>query len=130
MIFIGLRVLASDYPVDDFLNDHGVQASSVWHKGELRRMGLIHEDSGYSIEFEDAESWVTALPSVQTFLEREKHVLEAAAKQFDVEMTLDIGVTVGEENSYAPSLSFPSEFLALLGALGITLNISAYPTAE
>lgn len=128
MIFMVLRAQDPSFPVDTFLSRHSVQASYVWRKGEPRRRGLTHEDSGFSIQLPDVASWVVGLPSVKAYIESRRHIFEDL-QQIDAEVVLDIGVTVGEEESYAPSLSFPKDFLALLITLGINLNVSAYPTA-
>jgi hypothetical protein len=129
MVFSTLRVQGTDFPVDSFLRGRSLEVSAVWHKGEPRRAGRTHEDSGFNLHLPDAESWIAALPTVQAFLESERQTFDSL-RSLGVEAVLDIGVTVGEEKSYAPSIEFPRDFLAQLVALGMKLNVSAYPTSE
>src|SRR6266545_1723610 len=117
MIFTVLRVSGSDFLVDTFLDARRVDLSSVWHRGESSRRGS-HQTSGFTVALPDAASWKVALPAIRAFLNSERKLLEDLRK-LDVDTVLDIGVTVGEEESYAPSLQFPKDALEQLAALGV-----------
>jgi hypothetical protein len=129
MVFTTLRVRGADFPVDAFLRERRLQVSAVWRKGEPMRGGHVFEDSGFNISLPDAESWAMALPAVRAFLESERTLLEHL-HALALQSVLDVGVSVGEERSYAPSLEFPHDVLAQLAAHGVSLCVSAYPTSD
>ena len=129
MIFTVLRVQGSDFAVDTFLNGRRLDVSAVWHKGQPSRRGSNHDDSGFNVSLPDAESWVAALTSVREFLESERELFDDL-RSFGVRAILDIGVTVGKDRSYAPSIEIPNDVLSNLVALGVGLNVSAYPTSD
>ena len=129
MVFTTLRVRGIDFPVDTFLSERQLEVSTVWRRGEPTRTGRPHEDSGFNIAQPDADSWVIALPVVRAFLESQSELLDDLHTH-GVEVILDLGVTAGEEKSYAPSLDFPPDLLAQFAARGVTLCVSAYPTSD
>lgn len=129
MVFVVIRVSGAEFAVDDFLDRWNLEVGLVWRKGELSIRGRVAEDSGFSLCLPDADSWKQALPSVQTFLRAEKKMFEEL-RHLNIEMELDIGVTVGEEKSFAPSLKFPIDFLTDLISSGIDINVSAYPASD
>ena len=69
------------------------------------------------------------LKDVRSFLEV-CHQLGAEAFAVGVEAELSIGVTVGDSVQFIASLDFSSADLRELGALGIALSISTYPTSD
>jgi hypothetical protein len=129
MVFVVIRVSGADFAVDGFLAERDLAINSVWHKGETSLRGRLLDESGFNLALPDAESWVEALPLVHSFLQSERDLFRDLS-ELNVEMELDIGVTVGEEKSFAPSLQFPIDFLAELISCGIYLNVSAYPTSD
>lgn len=129
MVFIVIRISGNDFAVDDFLESRNLEVDAVWRKGDVTFRGRVMDDSGFNLSLPDAESWVQALPSVHSFLRAERELFRELLGQ-NVKMELDIGVTVGEEKSFAPSLQFPADFLTDLVSAGVTLNVSAYPTSD
>ena len=115
--------------MEEFLAEHRLDVRSIWRKGDDRRSGRKHEDSGFDIGFPDAASWVVGLPVIRTFLDSNAAALEKL-RLLGVCVDLDIGVTAGEEQSFAPTLEFPQGFLTLLVTLGVNLNVAAYPTSD
>ena len=69
MLFMNLRAYGPDFSVDDFLAEHRLDLSSIWRKGDDRRSGRKHEDSGFDIGFPDAASRVVGLPVIRAFLD-------------------------------------------------------------
>ena len=129
MLFMNLRAYGPDFSVDEFLAEHRLDVSSIWRKGDDRRSGRKHEDSGFDIGFPDAASWVVGHPVIRAFLDSNAAPLEKL-RLLGVCVDLDIGVTVGEGRSFAPTLEFPQGFLTLLVTLGVNLNVAAYPTSD
>ncbi len=129
MVYVVLRIASRDLPVDDYLHRSRLEVTNIWRNGEASRNGRVNESSGFNLSFPDEPSWSKSLAAVRGHLQSEA-VLLRDLRDVNAEMELDIGVTVGEEQSYAPSLEFPSEFLADLASLGISLTVSAYPTND
>src|SRR5688572_31628015 len=129
MVFTVLRASGSDFEVDRFLSDQQLDACSVWRKGEPRRSGSTHADSGFNLALPQADSWVTALSYLRDFIKVHAGLLKDL-QSLGVGAELDIGIAVGEERSYAPSITVPNDVLTELSALGLTLMVSAYPTSD
>ena len=129
MNFMNLRAYGPDFSVDEFLAEHRLDVSSIWRKGDDRPSGGKYEHAGFDIGFPDAASWVVGLPVIRAFLDSNAAPLEKL-RLLGVCVDLDIGVTVGEERSFAPTLEFPQGFLTLLVTLGVNLNVAAYPTSD
>ncbi len=129
MVFIVFRISGQGFAVDQFLRSHDVEVSAIWRAGEASRTGQLIEDSGFNLSLPDFDSWAQALPFVHSFLREQKELFRELAER-KLSMELDIGVTVGEEKSFAPSLAFPIEFLSDLTSYGVMLTVSAYPASD
>lgn len=129
MVCVVLRIGARDLQIDDYLHRSQLEVTNIWRNGEASRNGRVNESSGFNLSFPEESSWAESLAAVSAHLRSEASLLREL-RDVNAEVELDIGVTVGEEQSYAPSLGFPSEFLADLASLGISLTVSAYPTND
>jgi hypothetical protein len=78
----------------------------------------MYDGPGFNISLADAESWPAALQTVRKFLQSKRDLFDDLAL-FSVRIVLDIGVTVGEDKSYAPSIGIPKDVLSQLAALGV-----------
>jgi hypothetical protein len=128
MVFAVIRVAGQDLMIDRFLGRDGLEIGGVYRKGETRRNGQVHTKSGFAFSFPETSSWAQSLPIVFAHLHAEAD-LYREFRQLRAEVELDIGITVGEEGSFAPTLMFPNDFLSELALLGMDLNISAYPAS-
>lgn len=129
MVFIVIRVSGPEFPVDEFLRSRDLEVDAIWRKGEISRKGRPLDESGFNLSLPDFDSWVQALPLVHSFLLNQKELFRELVS-LNLSMVMDIGVTVGEEKSFAPSLEFPVKFLSDLASYGVILNVSAYPTSD
>jgi hypothetical protein len=129
MVFIVIRITGKDLVIDTFLSRSGLGVSSIWRKGETARTGRVNDDSGFTLAFPEGESWAHSLPTVRAHFQAEAALFRELRSR-NAEVELDIGVTVGEDQSFAPSLAFPTEFMAELVSLGVSLKVSAYPTSN
>ena len=119
-----------DFDVDAFLQSHpGVPCSSVWHRGEVGRRGRVNDESGFCaevVEFEDRDELVEA---VGRFLEpRSRFFADLAAH--GASSRIHIGLYVGSEKSFAPSILFPPAVLQLLAERSVHLVVSGYPVSD
>ena len=128
MIFTLLRVSGLNWQPTEMVARFQIRDASVWRAGDARRRGN-YKDSGFSLSLPEHESWASAKTAIRDLLCAQKHALDAAAV-LDLSVELSIGVTVGEENSYAPTLDFEPELLAALHAARVALSVTAYPTSD
>jgi hypothetical protein len=129
MVFILFSAFGPDFSASDFVSKHGIKTASVWSKGQPLRSGNLHEDAGFSLNFDEVQATSGVVPSIGAFLNENQSWLAVLHEQ-PVERLLHIGVTVGEERSFAPCLEFDLTFLKLLVDERIDLYISAYPTSD
>ena len=129
MVFILFSAFGPDFSASDFVSKHGLKTGSVWSKGQPLRSGNLHKDAGFSLNLDDAPATNEVVPLVETFL-KENQAWLAALREQPVERLLYLGVTVGEESSFAPCLEFGLPFLRLLVDERIELHVSAYPTSD
>lgn len=129
MVFLVMRISGTNFCVDQFLHGRKLDVTAIWRQGEMSKRGKVFDDSGFNLSLPDFDSWKQALPFVQSFFQVQAQLFHELS-DMNLRAALDIGVTVGDEESFAPSLEFPVEFLAALASLGIVLNVSAYPTSD
>ena len=129
MVFILFSAFGPEFSSADFASKHGLHKLSIWEMGQPRRSGQLHEDSGISVSLQNAETTIEVVPLVEQFLEDNQAWIAALSAE-PVARLLHLGVTVGEENSYAPSFEFDLHFLALLVDQEMELHVTAYPTSD
>ena len=129
MVFILFRAFGPDFSANDFVSKHGLKTGSIWSKGQPRRSGRFHEDAGFSLNLDEAQTTNEVVPLIESFIKKNQGWL-AALREQPVERLLHLGVTVGEESSFAPCLEFGLSFLKLLVDERIELHVSAYPTSD
>ncbi len=129
MVFILFSAFGSDFLATDFVERHKLENFSVWSKGQPLRSGRLHKDAGLSVSLEDAQTTVQVIPRIESFLKENQYWL-AALDQQPVERLIHLGVTVGEDSSFAPCLEFDFAFLRLLVQHNISLHVSSYPTSD
>ncbi len=103
--------------------------TSHWKFGEKRRNGKSHETNGFSACLPDADSWSEAVSLMKGFWKSHEGLLSQLASA-GAQKEFRLGVFVGSEKSFAPSLSFPVELMSELSALGIAVTVSCYPTND
>lgn len=129
MVFILFSAFGPDFSANDFVSRHGLKTGSVWSKGQPLRSGSLHKDAGFSLNLDEVQATNAVVPLVEAFLKSNQGWL-AALREQPVERLLHLGVTVGEEGSFAPCLEFGLPFLRLLVDEQIELHVSAYPTSD
>ena len=129
MVFIQFTAHGADFAAQEFLSEHSLHGASLWQKGDPRRSGKVHEDSGLGFSLPDAETTVAAPPLVEAFLESNGRLL-SALQHLGAACNLHLGVTVGEQSSFAPTLEFSPELLNRLAQRNISLSITGYPTSD
>ena len=117
------------FPSRSFSTSSSKLCASLWLKGDARHSGKVHEDSGFGFSLPDAETTVAALPLIEAFLESNGSLL-SALQHLGTSCNLHLGVTVGEQRSFAPTLEFAPALLSRLAQRNISLSITGYPTSD
>ncbi|MBZ0223073.1 MAG: hypothetical protein K8F35_08595 [Dokdonella sp.] len=129
MAFILFSAFGPDFSASDFVSKHGLKTDSTWSKGQPLRSRNLHKDAGFSLNFDEVQTTNEVVPLIETFLKESQGWL-ADLREQPVVRLLHLGVTVGEESSFAPCLEFCVSFLKLLVDERIELHVSAYPTND
>lgn len=129
MVFIQFTASGAGFAVQEFLSENSLHGASLWLKGDARRSGKVHDDSGFGFSLPDAETTVAAPSLVEAFLESNGSLL-SALQHLGIACNLHLGVTVGEQSSFAPTLEFAPAFLDRLAQRNISLSITGYPTSD
>jgi hypothetical protein len=130
-----LRVWGKNFDVDAFWSGSSLDPLTVWHTGEPQAptsnpKGRQHQDSGMNVsvsvrEFSDLAGQVN--DAISFLRAHHKELLRLRNFPCSEGTTLDFPV---EDREVACQRdTFPSELLALMGGLKITLAISRYPNS-
>lgn len=131
MIFSLIRITGENWQPSEIIARFDLSDCTVWQRGDPLTLGKgrTHTTTGLAFSLPDAESWVTGLPLVRSTLQRNRELFQTVAA-LGLKTELSIGVTVGEETSFAPSLDFPLELISELHAAKVALEINSYPTSD
>lgn len=99
-----------------------------WKKGEARRRGGVYKNSGFNSTIADADNAVLLVIDIRKFLNKCKDI-DVTFSSSEHLTQLDIGISVGTSEQYAPSITFQQEDLKLISILGLELCISSYPAS-
>jgi hypothetical protein len=131
MIFLLIRVTGDHWNPSELIARFNIQDCGVWSNGDAFKTSLrgFHKDTGFAFSLPDAQSWVVAQPSLIAMLSSNVELFQAV-KALNLKAELRLGVTVGEEASFVPSLDFSTELISMLHEANISMEISAYPTSN
>jgi hypothetical protein len=121
------RAAAVQFDVDAFLlRFPAVTTSVVWRAGELDRRGNVLSTSGFNHVTPDASTRDELLHSIRSLLMTNQAAF-AALGALGVESEIDVGLVVGPAMR---SIALSPADMAMLHALGVTWNVSAYPASD
>ena len=124
-----LRVRGEETEVGFLLENIDLKVSSLWHKGQIDRKGGFLADSGFIADVVDAESISELMSELRKFLIFcSKNDISFSEKSLTSEIS--IGLFVGSSDQYVASVNFDAKDLQLISSLGLSLDISAYPTSD
>ena len=129
MVFIQFTARGPFFGSGEFAAKHSLNSASIWQKGQAHRFGRVHEDAGFGLSLPDAETPIAAIPLIEAFVEENAHWLSELRQQ-GASASLNLGVTVGEEQSFAPTIEFSTALLHRLANTGISLAVTGYPTSD
>jgi hypothetical protein len=131
MIFILLRVSGQAFEPNEIVERFQVPNCHTWCKGDAFQSGRgrTHEDFGFSFSLPNESSWPAALPVIRSMLAKFSALFSAVAAM-NLLSELSVGITVGDNASFAPSLDIPLDFMTELLEAKLHLTITAYPTSD
>ncbi len=124
-----LRVNGQVEAVAELRNAIRREPDSTWMKGDLKRNGDAHASAGFAATIADSPNPAEMVRLIRQFLAECKArgiVLSGA----NVSCELALGVTVGDAVQFVALVDLTAEDLSLLGSLGMSLCIAAYPTSD
>lgn len=129
MVMIVFGIAGEEFSAVEFLEKNRISPFRTWARGDVRSLHRVHGDSGFAIELPDVEKSIDVPGVMSQFLVESETWLarlpaEAQTRYFD------LGVMVGSERSFAPSVSFSHELLGELSARRINLTVSSYPVSD
>jgi hypothetical protein len=131
MIFLLIQVVSDSWQPRAIVNQFKVPDCFIWRFGDPFASGRarVLKDTGFAFSLPDADAWVTVLQLVRAMLQQSLELFQAVAAM-GLKSELSIGVTAGEEESFAPSLDIPLELISELRAAKVALVVTAYPTSD
>lgn len=100
----------------------------IWRAGESDSRGRAHNESGFTLQISNSSSKTDLIGDLREFLKNQVGLLRDL-KSHDVELSLDIGVTVGTNEQFTASVELDTHDLAALVQAGIAVQFSAYPAS-
>jgi hypothetical protein len=124
-----LRVEGADEAIHRVQDTLALVPDSAWKRGDAKRHGGFFANSGLSATIADAKNPGEMVVAIREFVAmcKARHIDFVGA---GVSAELSIGVTVGDAEQFVASICFSVADLLSLGALGVELSISAYPTSD
>jgi hypothetical protein len=122
-----LRVSGPDLDVDEFLSRHDLPVDRIWRRGESRRRGGVHDDSGFNLTIAEVTSLETLGQELSSFLEGSR-AMRASLAAAGAHADLDVGLMVFAVTP--TSVDFSPRLLAALATEGIALRVTGYPCSE
>jgi hypothetical protein len=131
MIFLLLTISGSNWEPEQIIREFQIANCTTWKHGEPMKhgSGRTYKDSGIALSLPDHPNWVEAMPEVASLLNANLPLFARVAAM-GMASELSVGVTVGSDESFAPSLDFPTTFLAALQEASINLQVTCYPTSD
>lgn len=124
-----LRVCGETDELEALQKCLGLVVDGSWTKGEPRRRGGCHADSGFNAIIADTDSPASLERIIQEFSKRcsEQKALVSSLK---LQIELAIGVGVGSDKQFIGAIELSSEVLLPLAQLGITVSFAGYPISD
>jgi len=129
VVFIQFTASGYSFAAGEFAAKHSLSSASLWQKGQAHRFGRVHNDAGFGLSLPDVETPIAAFPLIEAFVEENTHWLSELRQQGS-SASLRLGVTVGEEQSFAPTIEFSTALLHRLASTGISLAVTGYPASD
>jgi hypothetical protein len=126
------RTTGKKFDVDTFLMGSSLDPDSVYHEGEPAGLkGKVRRFTGFSVVVSDTWGDLQAqVPDAIAFLRENELELARLANYPGVsEMRLDFPYQ-RRDGAAVQSDSLPPELLVLAGALGITIELTLYPSEK
>jgi hypothetical protein len=123
-----LRLSGRDEALADLVDKLKLEVAARHKAGESGRRGSVYATSGLNAPVADGSSPSAMIAQVRAFLDA---CLAYGPTLFtDVDAEISLGVSVGDENQFMASVDISPTDVRAFAALGIALNVTAYPRSE
>jgi hypothetical protein len=124
-----LRVIGTDFDVDDFLKDSTLADAAVFHRGEERPAGATGAASGFNLEIGEGRADLgLQVQAARRFLRQHEDELRRLGS-FDGVEEVCLDFTIRRRAGAAQSDVFPADLLWQAGALDIDLVVTQHDAA-
>jgi hypothetical protein len=124
-----LRVEGKDDALKNVLEVLRCKPDTTWKKGESKHRGGKHGKSGFTSLIAEAATPRDMVTAVRRFL-TECCAQVVSFPDHGLTAELSVGVTVGDSAQFVASIELTRDDLSMMGSLGLSLNVSAYPTSD
>jgi hypothetical protein len=124
-----LRVEGPDGSLEQLQNTLQLTYDLEWRKGDPKRNGGVHALSGFNVTVAEAENSRMLTSLVGSFLKQCKEK-DVVFSRLNLEVELDVGISVGSSEQYVTSVLFAPADLLLCAECGVELRVTAYPTSD
>jgi hypothetical protein len=123
-----LRVDGPEHVIEAMYRLLGIRPDVTYKQGDVMRNGRVHSSSGFSYTIVDAPNPVALVNGIREFLiECRRKNLQLSAS---VSAEIGLGVAVGDSQQFTACVDFSPSDMVLLGTLGFSLSVTAYPTSD
>ena len=119
------RTSSPDLDVDALVREFALEPDALWHKGDPSRR-KPESESGLNLDVARSRSTADAVQESLRFVEQNRELL-SRVHALGASSVLDLGVMVGSETSFAPSVRLSRELLLACLEQHVELHISCYP---
>ena len=129
MNIASLRIQGSDSEVIALRTALSIPIDVEWKQGEHKSNNTKHEKSGFNACIADVEYTIDLKKRIHEFLSECK-LHGISFKTSGIEAEIDIGIGVGLNEQFAPSICMSIEDMQLIVELGLEFRVSAYPCSD
>ena len=124
------RVSGKNFDVDYFVETFKIEdRSSIFHKGEKKRLDLFHKESGFNALITDNLNSSENIEELISFIQNNKKAFVYLLNS-NVSSEFDIGCTVGTTDQFTKSVTISQSLVSLLHEYNIEVCFSAYPASD
>ena len=124
-----LRLEGPDEAIQTVRDTLGLVADSTYKQGDPKHRGGFHSSSGLGATIADAKNPREMVAAIRKFIAKcQSRNINLAGQGLSSELA--IGVTAGVSEQFVAIVDFSTSDLLSLGALGVELSFTAYPTSD
>jgi hypothetical protein len=127
MVGVIWRVSAPNFDVDAFLQEFKLKPDVVWRPGEVFGKRCM-DKAGFNLSIDQEDTYEGMIKDVWRFVKKYRKAFLALHVR-SVSCYIDFGFQVGSPTRFVRTLIFSPDDLAMFVELGITLEVTGYPSS-